>query len=173
MLQYYLSMVNTDEDRDLIEDLYINYKQLMFKTAISILHNPEMSEDAVHEAFLRVINNFDIFKKYDCKKNTSYLVIIVRGIALNKLKKNYREDELDESFADSINVEETAETNFAYSQVLECINKLSPAVKNVAYLYFVNGCSPQEIAKMLDIKVSSVYSSISRAKAILNKMLKS
>ena len=55
MLQFYLSMMNSGEDKALVEFLYNEYKQIMFKTAYAILHNRESAEDAVHDAFLRVI----------------------------------------------------------------------------------------------------------------------
>ena len=83
MLQIYLAAADSAEDRSLIEFLYTEYKQVMYKTAVSILHNNEDAEDAVHEAFLRVIKNISKFRKYSCNENVSYLVIIVRGIALN------------------------------------------------------------------------------------------
>lgn len=78
MLQYYLSMVNSNEERSLVEYLYKEYRQLMYKTAYSILHNSELTEDAVHEAFLMVIDNLQKFRKYSCKENVAYLVITVK-----------------------------------------------------------------------------------------------
>ena len=172
MLQYYLSMVNSDEERNLVERLYKEYKQLMYKTAYSILHNSELSEDAVHEAFLRVIDNLQKFQKYSCKENVAYLVIIVRGIALNKLKQKKREADLDEEIESSVNIEEAVNADIGYSEIVDRIKSLSPALKNVALLYFVQGCSVQEIAQILDTKVNTVYSSVSRAKLILTKRLK-
>lgn len=144
----------------------------MYKTAYSILHNSELSEDAVHEAFLRVIDNIQKFQKYSCKENVSYLVIIVRGIALNKLKQKKREADLDEEIESSVNIEEAVNADIGYSEIVARIKSLSPALKNVALLYFVQGCSVQEIAQILDIKVNTVYSSVSRAKLILTKKLK-
>lgn len=171
MLQYYLSMVNSDEERSLVECLYKENKQLMYKTAYSILHNSELSEDAVHEAFLRVIDNLQKFQKYSCKENVAYLVIIVRGIALNKAKCRNRESELDDELADAVNIEETVSAEIRYSEIVDRIKSLSPAIKDVALLHFVQGCSAQEIAQILNIKVNTVYSSVSRAKAILVKGL--
>ena len=72
MLQFYLSMMNSGEDKALVEFLYNEYKQLMFKTAYAILRNRESAEDAVHDAFLRVINHLSKFRSYSCKENVSY-----------------------------------------------------------------------------------------------------
>lgn len=172
MLQFYLSMVNSDEERSLVEKLYKDYRQLMYKTAYSILRNPELAEDSVHEAFLRVIENIQKFSEYSCKENVAYLVIIVRGIALNKLKRGNRESELSDETAAPENIEESVNADIGYSEILSNIQNLSPALKNVALLYFVQERSAQEISQMLGISVNSVYSSVSRARTILTQKLK-
>ena len=51
MLQIYLAAADSAEDKSLIEFLYTEYKQLMYKTAVSILHNNEGAEDAVKTEF--------------------------------------------------------------------------------------------------------------------------
>lgn len=56
----------------------------MYKTAFSVLHNPEQAEDAVQEAF-KNNKGFLKFPSYSCNENSAYLVIIVRGISLNML----------------------------------------------------------------------------------------
>ena len=48
-------MAETDDEKSLVEELYIKYEQAMYRTAFSILHNKHLSEDAVHIAFVRVI----------------------------------------------------------------------------------------------------------------------
>ncbi len=171
MLQYYLSMVNSEEERSLVEKLYNDYRQLMHKTAYSILHNPELAEDSVHEAFLRVIGNIQKFSEYSCNQNVAYFVIIVRGIALNKLKRSSREADLSDEIAAPENIEESMNADIGYSEIVDSIKRLSPALKNVALLYFVQGCSAQEISQLLDISVNSVYASVSRARAALTKRL--
>lgn len=169
MLQFYLSMVNSDKDKALVEFLYKEYKQLMFKTAYSILRNKESAEDAVHDAFLRVIKNLSKFRSYSCKENVSYLVIIVRGIALNMLSDSNRLAELEEDIPDGSSVEETAVSDLMYNEVVENIKALSPALRDIAILSFVENCSAVEISELLDININTVYSSISRARTILTR----
>lgn len=169
MLQIYLSAVDSTEDKSLIEFLYTKYKQIMYKTAVSILHNKEDAEDAVHEAFLRVIKNISKFRKYSCNENVSYLVIIVRGIALNMLSAKNKKVELSEDLPSSDDIEQTVENDITYEQVVKNIESLSPALKNIATLMWVNQLSEKEIAQLLDININTVRSSVSRARAILNK----
>ena len=39
MLSIYLSMVETEEEKDLVTELYNTYKQILFNVSMSILHN--------------------------------------------------------------------------------------------------------------------------------------
>ena len=48
----YLQMIDTPEDRSKFEQLYLEYRGLMFHAANQILHNEQDAEDAVHQAFL-------------------------------------------------------------------------------------------------------------------------
>lgn len=169
MLQFYLSMMNSGEDKALVEFLYNEYKQLMFKTAYAILRNRESAEDAVHDAFLRVINHLSKFRSYSCKENVSYLVIIVRGIALNMVSKSNMQAELDEETPCGLSVEDSVLSELAYEEIVENIKALSPALRDIAYLSFVENCSAGEISELLDMKINTVHSSISRARKILSR----
>ncbi len=90
MLSFYLSMVETEEERNLISDLYTRYEQKMYYAALGILHNQHSAEDAVHEAFLRIINNLHKLYFENDKKTEALVVIIVKNVALNMLKKDNR-----------------------------------------------------------------------------------
>lgn len=50
-MMIYLQTIDTAEDRSKFEQLYEQYKQLMFYTAFQILKRPQDAEDAVHLAF--------------------------------------------------------------------------------------------------------------------------
>ncbi len=172
MLSFLLSAVETEEEKNLVEFIYNEYRQLMFKTAVSILHNSELAEDAVHDAFLRVIKNLNKFRSYSCNENVSYLVIIVRGIALNMLKHSSKTEELDENTPSSEDVEAEAEIRLSYENVLENVRKLSPALKNVATLYYAHRLTEKEISEMLDMNINTVRVSLMRARKILREMNK-
>ena len=55
MLGFYLALLDTAEDKSRFEELYLVYRQDMYKTAFAILRSPQSAEDAVHEAFMIVI----------------------------------------------------------------------------------------------------------------------
>ena len=55
MLGFYLSLIDSDDDKNKFEQLYLTYRQDMYKIAYSILKNNADAEDAVHQAFLQFL----------------------------------------------------------------------------------------------------------------------
>ncbi|MFR5859533.1 MAG: RNA polymerase sigma factor [Clostridia bacterium] len=82
MLQFYLQLLETEEELQKFTQLYETYRKLMHWTAEGILHDEYLAEDAVHEAFLRIIQNFHQIREIPCPKTRSFVVIIVRKYSL-------------------------------------------------------------------------------------------
>ncbi len=59
MLVYYLQMMDTPEEKIRFEQIYLNYRGLMYRVAEGVLHNCQDAEDAVYNAFLRIIKQFN------------------------------------------------------------------------------------------------------------------
>ena len=51
----YLTLIESDTDKSKFEIIYRAYRDLMFHVAYKILNNQQDSEDAVHQAFLKII----------------------------------------------------------------------------------------------------------------------
>lgn len=58
----YLQMLETPEEKSLFEQIYLEYRGLMYHVAYEILHNEQDAEDAVHQAFVKIAENI---KKID------------------------------------------------------------------------------------------------------------
>jgi len=139
---------------------------------MSILNNYADAEDAVHETFVRIIKNLSKIKDVEPQQTKSFIAIIVRNICYDMLRKStrealYEECDLNEYTANDV-IKET-ETKLDCETVMNNINELSPTLKNIATLYFVMQYSGPQIAEILDLSESAVYSAISRARRILIK----
>lgn len=53
----YLQMLETPEEKSLFEQIYLEYRGLMYHVAYEILHNDQDAEDAVHQAFVKIVEN--------------------------------------------------------------------------------------------------------------------
>lgn len=59
MIAVYLAMLETDVDRDKFMKLYESYEKKLFAIALRILENNEKAEDAVQQAWLRIIQHWE------------------------------------------------------------------------------------------------------------------
>lgn len=86
MLIYFNTMI-CEEEESFFKEIYLTYKSLMFYEANLILKDIELSENAVHDAFIKIIENIDKINEVNCPKTKSFVVIIVRRISINIYNK--------------------------------------------------------------------------------------
>ncbi|BCJ94043.1 hypothetical protein acsn021_16120 [Anaerocolumna cellulosilytica] len=169
----YLAMIDSDEEQSKFEQLYNTYRQTMFYTANNILKDTYLAEDAVHQAFLRIINHIDKIEEVKSGRTKSFVVIITENIAIDMYRKRKRENSI--SFYDMeeyLGEEAAATTEFSDGNpVAAAIAMLPFNYASVLTLKFSHGYSDVEIAAILSIKVDNVRQRIARAKAKLKKIL--
>lgn len=78
MLSFYLSALESAADKEDFRALYRRYHGVMERTALAILQNPRDAEEAVQEAFIRVIENFSKIYEIPCKNLGAWLVTLAR-----------------------------------------------------------------------------------------------
>lgn len=171
MLGFYLAILDTAEEKSKFEELYIKYKQDMYSVAYSILHNVQDSEDAVHQAFLTIANNFDKVSKIPCQEIKAYIVIIIRNVSINIYNKNRRIAEHSAELNDNAVISIDMLEQYEYKQLVRTISELPQIYKDIIYLYYLEDFAAKEVAKMLNISLDTVWKRAERAKKILKKEL--
>ena len=73
----YMMMLETPEEKSLFEQIYLEYRGLMFHVAYEILHNEQDAEDAVHQALRKNSRNIKKLMLLCVQKRISYVVTIV------------------------------------------------------------------------------------------------
>ena len=71
--------------------IYEKYRNLMFYIARDILHDDQLSEDAVHDAFVAVSKNLDKVGNPVSAETRRFVSVIVRNVSFNMLSKRNRE----------------------------------------------------------------------------------
>ncbi|MGL5254505.1 MAG: RNA polymerase sigma factor, partial [Brevinema sp.] len=94
MMIFYLFIIETEEDKRKFERLYLAHKQTMFYAANRILKNEHSAEDAVHGAFMRIINHLEKINENECHKTRAFFVVIVEHIAIDMYRKQKRMSEV-------------------------------------------------------------------------------
>lgn len=156
-----------------VDKLFKDYSQIMFNTAFGILHKESDAEDAVHEAFIRIITYLPRIMKISSDEIAFYLVIIVKNIAIDMLKEkecisSKDIEELDLCSEDDI--ENLVIGNLSCEEIVSELRKLSEKDYEIMYLYIVLQFRPNEIADMMNLSRSSIRQRIYRAKQSLKKI---
>lgn len=167
----YLSMIEFEEEKSKFEQLYTTYRQTMFYVANRILKDEYLSEDVVHQAFLRIIDNLSKIDNIDCHKTKGFIVVIVEHIAIDYYRKRKRENYISfdevEIYIDEIKISH----NFILSDIEEAILKLPINYSTVLRLKYSQGYSNKEISEILKISEENVRQRISRGKKRLLEIL--
>ncbi|MHB8061683.1 MAG: RNA polymerase sigma factor [Ruminiclostridium sp.] len=167
-----------DKEYKKIEELYIEYRTMMYRIAYSILNDNVFSEDAVQQAFETIIINYDKFKNLTENRTKGLLILITKNTCLNILKRKKIiefvsfDDEMDDSCIDNP-IENFIISNESYSRLLKVIDDLDEKYSLVLQLKFVFGYTYSEISKLLSISDQVVRVRIYRAKKKIIECLKS
>lgn len=163
----YLAMIDAPDDQATFERVYQKYRYLMLHVAYKILQNHQDAEDAVHQAFISIIENLDKIFEVNSPKTRSYIVIITERKAIDLLRKIQRRQELEFN-EDVTGVEIPFDAD---NSIASAIAKLPCRYREVLLLRYHNGFSAKEIASILDISDSGVRKLIARAKKALQESL--
>lgn len=165
----FLSMLETDTDRQLFTELYNQYGNAMLRVSRRFfLDDPTMVEDAVQNAWLRIAENFSRIQEIPCKKRGGYLVVIAKNESISLLRKRRQEVQFD----DTKTVGESGFENGSAEDVIETIRAMPETYRAVLEMRFVEEMSTKEIAALLGLKESAVDVRIHRGRALLMKKLR-
>lgn len=175
MLSAFLSMIKDETERELVRSLYEANEQIMYNIAYNILHNRTDAEDAVQDSFVRVINHLEKICEIDCNETRFYLVIIVKNVSLNMLKKKQRHPEIDIDEVYDVqtddNIEDEILDKINSEEIRNALRELSDNDYEILFLYLVKEHNPSEIADLIGISANLARQRIFRARKRLIKLL--
>ena len=82
-----------EKEQEKLKLLYDIYEQPMYRIAYAILHHTEQAEDAVSDAFLRILKNLKKIGDVRSEKAKHYIISIIRSTAINEYRQNQRDSE--------------------------------------------------------------------------------
>lgn len=153
------------------ERLYNAYGRMMYKTAFDILGDSLLSEDAVHESFVRIIKIIDKIDDENTDRTKSFLVIISRNVSLDILRKRKKETEAEDIPDPSPGVDEIVINRDTLKRTAEAIRALDPKYRDVLLAVRVHNLSRRETAEMFGISEETVKKRLTRAKEKLKEVI--
>lgn len=174
MLGFYLTLLDTAEEKSKFEELYRLYRQDMYKTAYGILQDSFEAEDAVHEAFLIVIKKLNKISEIKCPQTHAYLIIIVKNLALKiyNERKKIKTDDIDKiEITDSTDIEDTVIAKMELNQLEFILKQLPEDYYQILFLEQYMGFNIKDISESLGITYENAKKRLQRAKSKLRKII--
>lgn len=157
-----------DNTACLAEELFNRYGKRMYSIAMKILKDPHDSEDALMEAFRRIIKNTDKFKELSSRDADALASVYVKNAAIDIYNSNKRRS----SVIDTENLPEPSGNDpFESNAVSSALDALPYQQASVILLKYHYGYSTSEIASALGIAPFTVRKRLERAKKQLKTIL--
>ncbi len=177
MLLIIQSLNGTRDENKLLADVYLQYRQKMFRYAMRLLQNEGDAEDVVQEVFYAVAKT-GARRLVDADREGRlwlYLSAAVRNRSLTLLKKRGMEPVEEQAVIDcldSLNAGDSTIETSEYRALVEAIRNMPPEYADALYYSLVLDMPSAEIALLLGLKSATVRKRVSRGREILRKQLR-
>lgn len=158
-------------DRKMQRELYNRYAPKMYGVCLRYAGNAEEAEDILQEGFIKV------FRKLSSYRGEGSFEGWVRRIFVNTAIEYYRKKTYLQPITE--HEEATVEGNalsvldsLAEKDIINLVQQLSPGYRTVFNMYVVEGYTHKQIADLLGISEGTSKSQLSRAKQILQDMVR-
>lgn len=154
-----------------METCYRLYEQKMYQAAYRILQDSGWAEDAVQEAFVKLMKGrvyFEDAGSDDCKK---YIITVIKHSAIDIYNKKKREQEIFCFCEDALYRERAADRDSCGEEadVRGMISALRPRYYDVVDCLAVKNLSVKETSEKLGISEANVRKRFERAKKMLKQ----
>jgi RNA polymerase sigma-70 factor (ECF subfamily) len=158
-------------DRRMQEELYKRYAPKMYGVCLRYANNQAEAEDILQEGFVKVFRKMSSFRQEGSFEGW------IRRIFVNTAIEHYRKKIHLQPITDY--EENTIEGKYlsvldamAEKDIIELVQQLSPGYRTVFNMYVIEGYSHKQIAEALGISEGTSKSQLSRAKLILQDLVR-
>ncbi len=173
MLGFYLTLIDEPSDKDKFTEIYNKYNILMFKVAMSVMHNEALAKETVQDCLLKIAMTITDFPAVGTKKAKAFVVIMVRNKALDNLELEHIDKNvpIDESEVISNDIISEILSDMGYKHLVQEILNLDIIYRDILALRLIYEYSIEEICSLFDISENTAKSRIYRGRKILKERL--
>lgn len=158
------------------EMVYELYFGKMMGICYRYAKNKEEAKDLLQEGFLKVFKNIHKYNKQGSFEGWIKRIIVNNAIDhLRKGKNTFYLEDSYETLSDVSEVDDSSDEktffNLKAEDVIDAMQKLSPAYRTVFNLYVMENYTHKEIADFLNISVGTSKSNLAKAKGNLKSIL--
>ncbi len=153
---------------DALTELYNLTKGSVYAYALSVTKNVHDAEDVLHDTFVTVYQK--AFQYRSRSKPMAWILTIAKNLCYQRFRQqghfsDMPDDQLERYFVANTSI--SAEDRVT---ILACMQKLTDEQRQIVLLHAVSGLKHREIAKLLELPLSTVLSKYNRAIAKLKSI---
>lgn len=178
-----LPMIQSEDDRKYLVDLYNHNYQLLLNEANRIVHNHHDAEDIVQDFFSYAIYNIEKFRNIERSTLRRFLVMCIRRRCIDALRKRKtkqkhivgsidHEEYAFEYVDEKASFEESVLNRISVEELRDAFLKLPDQQQHVFEYKYLLGMTDREIGKILGVRPSTVRSYLTRARKAVYQMCK-
>lgn len=168
------------ENETKLERIYEKYKNIMYREAYTILHDSHDAEDALQQAFLKLMPCIDRVREDEPGMTCNFLKMVIRNVAKDLYNKriylNNTEDTIDiieDDVTDvGMEVADIVISKETVSRIAQEIENLPEKYRDVLILEKVFGYSREETMVLLNQNYEALKKRMTRAKKKLLEALR-
>lgn len=138
------------------EAYYVRYGPMVLRRCRRMLRDEQSAYDAMHEVFLRILNNRN---RLTGDHPSALLYRMATNVCLNRIRKERRHitsENLDICY--NISFFGNRGDYAAARSLLEYVTKNEQkTTRNIAVMYFINGMTIKEVAETIQLSISGVH----------------
>ncbi|MBQ8497465.1 MAG: RNA polymerase sigma factor [Clostridia bacterium] len=175
----FFMVLGEESSREKCKRLYMQYHRDIFEKAFSLLHDHYDAEDAAQEAWTAIFKNIHMLSEDDPHTLKATLLTVVKYKAIDLFRKRCKTSEMhepietadwDHPVSDSV-FSEICE-NESVEVLFSCMKEMDEKYTDVLRLYYLQGHTTREIAKLFSLNVKTVETRLARGRTILCQKLK-
>ncbi|MFL5786885.1 MAG: RNA polymerase sigma factor [Flavisolibacter sp.] len=158
-------------DRKMQQELYEKFAPKMYGVCLRYAGNAEEAEDILQEGFIKVFNKLGSFRREGSFEGWIRRIFVNTAIEHFRKKiqlqpiTEYEENTIEGKYLSILD-------DLAEREIIKLIQQLSPGYRTVFNMYVIEGYTHKQIAEALGISEGTSKSQLSRAKLILQEMVK-
>ncbi|MCR4637870.1 sigma-70 family RNA polymerase sigma factor [Ruminococcus sp.] len=154
----------TYDESEKLKKLYEVYEQPMYRIAYAVLHDEGLAEDAVSDAFIRIMRRLARLNECTSDKTKAYIVKVIKSTSINIYRKNKRRYNEEVPIDNAVQI---ADRTLIYSDqpsINEILGGLGETDRKIVTLRCVDELSWREVAEKLSLTEVNVRKRFERTK---------
>ena len=152
-------------------ELYKRFAPKMYGVCLRYASNAEEAEDILQEGFIKVFNKMGSFRREGSFEGWIRRIFV--NTAIEQFRKKVYLQPISETEEDTLEGKYLSVLDrLSEKDIIQLVQQLSPGYRTVFNMYVVEGYTHKQIAEMLGISEGTSKSQLSRAKLILQDLVR-